>query len=82
MVSIAAYVENRSSMPLVYIVFPILILVGIVFQEPILFDMSIRENIAYGDNKREDIPMEEIIRAAKDANIHDFVQYLPDVNEN
>ena len=41
--------------------------------------MSIRENIAYGDNSRTDIPMEEIIAAAKDANIHDFVQSLPEV---
>jgi len=42
--------------------------------------MSIRENIAYGDNNRSDIPMEEIIEAAKNANIHDFIQQLPDVN--
>ena len=49
-------------------------------QEPILFDMSIKENIAYGDNTRDDIPIEEIMRAAKDANIHDFIQTLPDVS--
>ena len=55
-------------------------LVGIVSQEPILFDMSIKENIAYGDNSRNDIPMEEIIEAAKNANIHDFIQTLPQVN--
>lgn len=55
------------------------ILVGIVSQEPILFDMSIRENIAYGDNSRDDIPMEEIIEAAKNANINDFIQQLPQV---
>ena len=54
--------------------------VGIVSQEPILFDMSIRENIAYGDNSRTDIPMDEIIAVAKDANIHDFVQSLPEVS--
>ena len=41
--------------------------------------MSIRENIAYGDNSRTDIPMDEIIAAATDANIHDFVQSLPEV---
>ncbi|CAF4931752.1 unnamed protein product, partial [Rotaria sp. Silwood2] len=51
---------------------------GIVSQEPILFDMSIRENIAYGDNSRKDIPLDEIILAAKNANIHDFIQFLPD----
>ena len=42
-------------------------------QEPILFDMTIAENIAYGDNSRNDIPMEEIIEAAKKANIHEFI---------
>ena len=42
--------------------------------------MSIKENIAYGDNSRNDIPMEEIIEAAKSANIHDFIQSLPEVN--
>jgi len=54
-------------------------LVGIVFQEPVLFDMSIRENIAYGDNSRDNIPIEEIIQAAKNANIHQFIQQLPQV---
>lgn len=55
-------------------------LVGIVSQEPVLFDVSIRENIAYGDNNREDISMDEIIRAAKDANIDHFIQSLPQVS--
>ena len=55
-------------------------LVGIVSQEPVLFDMSIRENIAYGDNSRSDISMDEIIRVAKDANIHDFIELLPTVS--
>lgn len=54
---------------------------GIVSQEPILFDMSIRENIAYGDNSRE-VSMEEIISAAKLANIDDFIQKLPQVRSN
>lgn len=49
---------------------------GIVSQEPILFDRSIKENIAYGDNKRE-VPEQEIIAAAKKANIHNFVSSLP-----
>ena len=43
--------------------------IGIVSQEPTLFDSTIAENIAYGDNSR-DIPMEEIIAAAKNSNIH------------
>ncbi|CAF4332296.1 unnamed protein product, partial [Adineta steineri] len=51
--------------------------IGIVSQEPTLFDMSIRENISYGDNNREDIPLDEIIQVAKTANIHDFIQSLP-----
>jgi ATP-binding cassette subfamily B (MDR/TAP) protein 1 len=42
--------------------------------------MSIKENIAYGDNNRNDIPIEEIIEAAKSANIHDFIQTLPQVS--
>ena len=50
--------------------------VGIVSQEPILFDCSIRDNIAYGDNSR-DVGMDEIISAAKNANIHNFIESLP-----
>ena len=57
-----------------------LCLVGLVSQEPVLFDMSIRENIAYGDNSRDDIPIQEIIQVAKSANIHDFIQTLPQVS--
>uniref|UniRef100_A0A667G4G4 ATP binding cassette subfamily B member 4 n=1 Tax=Lynx canadensis TaxID=61383 RepID=A0A667G4G4_LYNCA len=51
---------------------------GIVSQEPILFDCSIGENIAYGDNSRV-VSQEEIVRAAKEANIHPFIETLPDV---
>nr|XP_035936386.1 ATP-dependent translocase ABCB1 isoform X2 [Halichoerus grypus] len=50
---------------------------GIVSQEPILFDCSIAENIAYGDNSRV-VSQEEIVRAAKEANIHPFIETLPD----
>uniref|UniRef100_A0A8C6GSA7 Phosphatidylcholine translocator ABCB4 n=1 Tax=Mus spicilegus TaxID=10103 RepID=A0A8C6GSA7_MUSSI len=49
---------------------------GIVSQEPILFDCSIAENIAYGDNSRV-VPHDEIVRAAKEANIHPFIETLP-----
>jgi ABC-type multidrug transport system fused ATPase/permease subunit len=49
---------------------------GIVSQEPVLFDRTIAENIAYGDNSR-DVPMEEIIDAARKANIHSFISSLP-----
>ncbi|XP_017447963.1 phosphatidylcholine translocator ABCB4 isoform X3 [Rattus norvegicus] len=49
---------------------------GIVSQEPILFDCSIAENIAYGDNSRV-VSQDEIVRAAKEANIHPFIETLP-----
>uniref|UniRef100_A0A8C9ZN13 Bile salt export pump n=1 Tax=Sander lucioperca TaxID=283035 RepID=A0A8C9ZN13_SANLU len=51
--------------------------IGIVSQEPILFDCSIEENIKYGDNSRE-ISMNEVISAAKKAQLHDFVMSLPE----
>ena len=49
--------------------------IGIVQQEVYLFCGTIRENIAYG---KPDASMDEIIDAAKKANIHDFIQSLPD----
>lgn len=54
---------------------------GIVSQEPILFDRTIGENIAYGDNSRV-VPQQEIIEAAKQANIHNFITSLPLVRIN
>uniref|UniRef100_A0A8C6NL31 Bile salt export pump n=1 Tax=Nothobranchius furzeri TaxID=105023 RepID=A0A8C6NL31_NOTFU len=51
--------------------------IGIVSQEPVLFDCSIAENIKYGDNLRE-ISMNEVISAAKKAQLHDFVMALPE----
>ncbi|CAF0740937.1 unnamed protein product [Adineta steineri] len=51
--------------------------IGFVSQEPILFDASIRENIAYGDTSRT-ISLGEIQEAAKNANIHQFIVSLPD----
>lgn len=48
--------------------------VAIVTQEPILFNKSIRENIAYG---KPDATDEEIIEAAKAAYIYNFVKTLP-----
>ncbi|CAF1351922.1 unnamed protein product, partial [Didymodactylos carnosus] len=53
--------------------------IAIVSQEPVLFDLTIRENIAYGDHSRsmEDVTMAEIMDAANKANIHDFIQTLP-----
>lgn len=55
--------------------------IGIVSQEPVLFDCSIAENIQYGDNSRH-VSMEEVVAAAKKAFLHDFVMELPDVSEN
>ncbi len=53
--------------------------IGFVPQEPVLFNRSLAENIAYGDNSRKMIPMEEIIEAAKASNIHNFIEKLPQV---
>ncbi|KAH9513520.1 Multidrug resistance protein 1 [Bulinus truncatus] len=51
-------------------------IMSVVSQEPILFDCSIRENISYGIER--DVPMADIIAAAKTANAHDFITSLPD----
>ncbi|CAF1611061.1 unnamed protein product [Rotaria magnacalcarata] len=47
---------------------------GLVSQEPVLFNLTVAENIAYG---QENIPMEDIIDAATKANIHHFIEQLP-----
>ncbi|CAG7653060.1 unnamed protein product [Allacma fusca] len=49
---------------------------AIVAQEPALFDRTFAENISYGDNSR-DVSMDEIMEAAKSANIHSFISSLP-----
>ncbi|CAG8576419.1 15060_t:CDS:2, partial [Racocetra fulgida] len=48
---------------------------ALVGQEPVLFDLTIAENIAYG---KEGCSTEEIEEAAKEANIHNFITALPD----
>jgi subfamily B ATP-binding cassette protein MsbA len=48
--------------------------IGLVTQQTILFNDTVRNNIAYGSLKRSD---QEIIEAAKAANAHDFIQRLP-----
>jgi ATP-binding cassette subfamily B (MDR/TAP) protein 1 len=48
---------------------------GLVGQEPILFNESIRANIAYG--KEGDATEDEIIAAANAANAHSFISSLP-----
>jgi ABC-type transport system involved in Fe-S cluster assembly fused permease/ATPase subunit len=54
---------------------------GFVQQEPILFNLSIRDNIAYGDNSRN-VSQDEIEQAARKANVHDFIISLPEVKFN
>lgn len=49
--------------------------IGIVQQDVFLFNGTIRENIAYGDFSASE---EQIIEAAKKANIHDYIMGLPD----
>ncbi|OUM68100.1 hypothetical protein PIROE2DRAFT_4235 [Piromyces sp. E2] len=49
--------------------------IGIVNQEPCLFNISIKENIKYG---KQDATDEEIYEACKKANIHDFIMSLPE----
>ena len=49
--------------------------IGVVQQDVYLFSGSIRDNIAYG---KPDASEDEIIAAAKRANIHDFIMELPD----
>ncbi|HQM91494.1 MAG TPA: lipid A export permease/ATP-binding protein MsbA [Syntrophales bacterium] len=48
--------------------------IGIVTQQTILFNDTVRGNIAYGDVRRSD---EDVVRAAMAANAHDFIQRLP-----
>ena len=49
--------------------------IGIVLQESVLFDETIRNNIRYG---KLDATDDEIVEAAKIANIHDYILSLPD----
>lgn len=49
--------------------------IGYVPQSPLLFTGTIRDNITWG---KEDATEEEIIQAAKDAQIHETIMTLPD----
>lgn len=49
--------------------------IGMVQQDVFLFGAGLRENIAYG---REDAPVEDVMRAAKVAQLHDFISSLDD----
>ena len=49
--------------------------IGLVSQETILFSVSLRENIRYG---RKEASEDEVIAAAKAADLHEFILSLPD----
>jgi subfamily B ATP-binding cassette protein MsbA len=49
--------------------------IGKVTQETVLFNDTVRNNIAYG---QPDVPMEKIEAAAKAARAHDFIMRLPE----
>ncbi|KAL7103501.1 hypothetical protein ACP275_08G183300 [Erythranthe tilingii] len=51
---------------------------GLVNQEPVLFATSIKENILFG---KEGASMEDVEKAAKAANAHDFIVKLTDAYE-
>ena len=48
--------------------------IGIVTQETILFNDTVRNNIAYG---LDDCPVESVVEAAKAANAHGFISQMP-----
>ena len=48
--------------------------IAMILQPPLLFPFTIRENIAYG---RPEASMEEILSAARVAQVHDFIEQLP-----
>lgn len=50
-------------------------LFGVVSQDPLLFNVSIQDNISFG---RKELGMEDIIRAARIANAHDFIMKTRD----
>jgi len=52
--------------------------IGLVSQEPTLFNATIADNIRYGANFKE-VTDEEVEKAATNANIHDFIMSLPQV---
>ncbi len=53
--------------------------ISLVSQEPVLFNMSIKDNIRYGALSRN-VTYEEVIEASKIAKIHDFILSLPEVS--
>ncbi|KAI8643420.1 P-loop containing nucleoside triphosphate hydrolase protein [Parasitella parasitica] len=52
--------------------------ISIVSQEPVLFDLSIEDNLRFGVDDNESVTQEQIQDACRSANIHDFIAGLPD----
>merc|ERR1711972_1303458 len=52
--------------------------IGTVSQEPVLFSSSIRDNILYGAPNPEKVSQEDLERAAKEANAHNFIMAFPE----
>ena len=54
--------------------------IGVVSQEPLLFEASIRENVAIGraNVAAADVPLEDVMTAAQAAMAHDFIALFPD----
>lgn len=51
--------------------------IGVVSQEPVLFNMTVRQNLLMG-TENENIPDKMIIAACKEANCHTFITQLPE----
>lgn len=51
---------------------------ALVSQEPILFDMSILDNIKFGVDDTKEVTQQEVESACRAANIHDFIVSLPE----
>ena len=51
--------------------------IGVVSQEPVLFATTIAENIRYG---KEGVTQQDIEKATREANAHDFIMRLPQVS--
>jgi subfamily B ATP-binding cassette protein MsbA len=50
-------------------------LIGLVTQETVIFDDTVRSNISCG---RDDVPMEQVVAAAQAAQAHEFIEKLPE----
>jgi len=52
--------------------------IGTVSQEPVLFSMSIKDNIAYGANDYEKVTFEQIKEVTEQANAYSFIDQFPE----